>query len=190
MYIGTPRAPQISEVMLVNDNKDLLIGWNAEATELRPIDSYTGVVHIRSQSLSVTKRQADPDVLRFETNDTRKVLPDVDLTKEYEIQICSRNEFGSACSDPVVFAVQSSPTTKAPVPVATVVQSSPITGGTNNEKEETGVASWLIALIVIMLLFLLLLCCLLLLIVLCCFLKERGKSYFPEKRGRNMLLYN
>ena len=162
---GTPNSPKVTEAKLVNDDKDLLITWDIEEDELRPVDDFLGTV---KETEAPNKRRQIGESITFESGDREETVQGIDAQKQYEIVICARNEFGLNCSDPVFF-----------VP--------PITGEPLLPEESGGLSTGVIIAIVIILVLLLLCCLLLLLFLLFYCRKERSRKYFPEKNGKFIL---
>ena len=158
----------------MDDDKDLLITWDIEEDELRPVDNYTGTVTL-TEKVNERRRQTvniarEPIV--FESEDKEERIQGIDADKIYEIQICARNRFGSNCSEPFTFPAIL-PTRRLPTRPEPILP-----------EESGGLATGAIIAIVVVLL-LLFLCCLLLLLFLLCFCqRERSKKYYPQKNGK------
>ena len=160
----------------------MFIEWEAEKSELRPIDSYFSTVHVDSVEKTDVRRQAitENDAIQFTTEETFHTLENVDLDKSYEITICANNSFGFNCSGPVSYppglgGTNTTNTTKPPSEV----------GNTTEKPTDDDLEPGVIAILIILPLLFLLVCCLLLLLLLCCLCCQRdeSKTYYPEKRG-------
>ena len=141
-------------------------------TALRPIIDFG--VHVVSSSKidNKPKRQSllDQNGRVFFTNETSYSINDINTDKTYTITVCSRNRLGMNCSAPV--SVSSDNPTSNPTPVRNL--------------DDGRLSPNLIIIIIVMCVIILLLCCLLLCCLLCCCCsRERGKHYFPEKRGES-----
>ena len=152
---GTPNRPKDTKAELSRNGKALLITWEIdEENGLRPVDSYNGTLQ---EKVDTVLRQTDSKIT-FESENKETTVQDIDVQKQYEIQVCARNKFGVNCSEPFNFPPPTpSPPTRGPV-----------------DTNEDGLSSGVIAAIVIVLV-LLFLCCLLLLLLFC-FLYQRRKK--------------
>ena len=186
-FSGTPNAPEHVRLVLVNDEKDLRIEWTAKEDVLRPIESYS----IYLSPADITRRQVETDRLNFTTQETYYIIPNIDQGKQFTLEVCSKNEFGVNCSTPITFVAKDLQPGEVSVNNATQLEPQPtvqISVATEPlEPQPTGLAPGIIALIVI----LVLLCCLVLVVLLLCLYlsrKEKGKSYFPSKKGEKIIL--
>ena len=171
LFSGTPNGPENVELTLVNDEKDLHIGWTVIEDVLRPIGSF----YISLSAADITRRQVETDRSNFTTQETFYVIPNIDQGKQFTLQVCSQNEFGFNCSTPITFRARD---------LKIIVATEPLEPQPT-EPQPTGLAPGIIALIVIILL----LCCLILLVlILYLYLrKKKGKSYYPREKGKKIL---
>lgn len=181
-YTGTPLAPVITEVKLLEDSSDdkrynLSVSWETKPEELRPITSFSGTVTLinPAEKVDVNTEQdniiSPPTVYTFtvDGNTTQYTVIDVPLAEEYTVEVCSHNRFGENCSDPATYP-------------RNAILIAPNRVGTDDDD---GLPAGAIAAIVLLVIAVLLCCCVLiwcLLLFFFCYCDD-WRSYHPEKRG-------
>lgn len=182
---GTPLAPVITEVKLLEDSRgdklyNLTFSWEPRREDLRPIDSFSGTVTPQPSS-----RQADDSVVdqqpklysfSIDNTTTKHSIIDIQLAGQYTVQVCSRNKLGFNCSVPKTYPVS-------------VLPPSPGEVGSHEEHGDDddgdGLPAGVIVAIVMLVLLVLLCCCLFLIcLFFCiCWCSDEWRNYHPEKKG-------
>lgn len=184
---GTPLAPVITEVKLLEDSGDdksynLSFSWETKPEELRPITSFSGTVTLSSPAEKDDENTEQDNIISqpstvytftVDGNTTQHTIVDIPLAEEYTVEVCSHNRFGVNCSDPATYP--DSDTSPGPNRVKNV----------DDDDDDDGLPAGAIAAIVLLVIAVLLCCCVLiwcLLLFICCYCDE-WRSYLPEKRG-------
>ena len=163
---GTPLAPVITEIKLVETDSDggnkthnLSLSWEATVEELRPIDSFAGTV-TPHELIEETPGAPQPYSFSVNGNTTSYSVGDVELARRYTVEVCSENRQGQNC---------------------TTVTYSPFT----SEQEDSGLPVGVVVSIVLVVVLVLVTCCLFCLcLCLCCCCPSLWRSYHPQTKGQ------
>lgn len=187
-YTGTPLAPVITEVKLLEDSSDdksynLSFSWETKPEELRPITSFSVTVTLSSPAEKDDENTEQDNIISqpstvymftVDGNTTQHTIVDIPLAEEYTVEVCSHNRFGVNCSDPATYPGNA--TSPGPSRVKNV----------DDDDDDDGLPAGAIAAIVLLVIAVLFCCCVLiwcLLLFFCCYCDELWRSYHPEKRG-------
>lgn len=169
----------------------LHISWEAQSTDLQPINKFVVVVAqapapIRN-ALDRFRRQAEavgvPSLTEsgyweYETDENSLTLELSDPSKTYTVSVCAVNQLGRECTDPpeVVHPVESP---KEPA-ISAGLQGGPDSGGSKKKTLSSGLV---IAIAVVVPVMMLALCAAVIFAAMICKYYNRSKDYYPARQG-------
>ena len=161
----------------LNSNKDVLLTWKSEPTDLQPINEYVVVVSSASFVSSVEPRQKKDDlssVVEYSTPWTYFLIEGLDQQQSITVHVCAENDLGRTCTEP-------------PLNLSFVELTSP---KEIKDQEETGLELKYLIPIIVLPILLAVLCFVLLLVavVICVCAKSRSKHYYPARQGNSSKL--